>query len=138
MNTPRDYALAIVNLPVSRILLVQVNETTTALNNPSSDSIRNYASQSKNLQVELNSIRKLLVEFTRRPIDDDEIDLHARKCLNRVFRGLLAEKSRQEAIQKMCNYNGSATQNSGTRPTDDTPGGIRIRDILQKKIARCA
>lgn len=138
MNTPRDYAIAIANLPVSRILLVQVNETTTALNNPSFGSIRNYASQVKNLQAELDSIRRLLVEFTRRPIDNDEIDLHARKCLNCVFRGLLAEKARQEAIQKMRNYNSSSAQDSGASPADDTSGSIRIRNILQQKIARCA
>lgn len=137
-NTPRDYAVAVAKLPVSKILLVQVDETTTALNNPPFSSIRSYASQSKNLQADINSIQKLLVEFTRRPIDDDAINFHAHKCLNSVFRGLLAEKAGQEAIQKMRNYNRSAAQNSGTCPTYDTSGGICIRDVLQKKITRCA
>lgn len=137
MNTPRDYVLAISKLPVSKILIVEANERTTCINNPSLLSIRNYVAGVKNIQLELRTIQSIMIQFTQRPIDDDEVQVHVHKCLNSVFRGLLAEKTRQEAVQKMRNYNSSATQNSGTSPTYDTPGGIRIRDILQKKIARC-
>jgi hypothetical protein len=138
MNTPRDYVLAISKLPVSKILIVEANERTTCINNPSLLSIRNYVAGVKNIQLELRTIQSIMIQFTRGPIDDDEVQVHVHKCLNSVFRGLLAEKTRQEAVQKMRNYHGSTAQNSSTRPTNNTPRSVCIRDILQKKIAGCA
>lgn len=65
----------------------------------------------------------------------EEGKAHTISALNQVFKALLAEKARQETIEKMCNDYRTDTQHGSTRPTNDATGRIRIRDILQQKIA---
>lgn len=133
-----EYITTLRSSPLSKILLVEVDEMTTCINNPSSTTIREYAASVKNMSDELRFVQDLMVRLTKKPFEEKFVTDHAVVCLNRVFRGLLAEKTRQEAVQKMRNYNCCCTQDSSTCPTHNTARRVSIRDILKKKIARCA
>jgi hypothetical protein len=81
---------------------------------------------------QLAHYQTLMLYYTIHPEEAREDTICA---LNQIFKALLAEKARQEAIEKMCYDYSPHTQHGGTRPTNDPSRRIRIRDILQQKIA---
>ena len=88
------------------------------------------------LQDELERIQGLMLESTIHPHENPEQQQVNVACQNRLFKALLTEKARQEAIQQMSQNNSSASKDSGTGPTDDTPRSIRIRHILEQEVSR--
>lgn len=88
------------------------------------------------LQDELKRIQGLMLQSTIHPHQNPEQHQVNVACQNRLFKALLAEKARQEAIEQMSQNNSSASKDSGTSPTDDTPRSIRIRHILEQEVSR--
>lgn len=87
--------------------------------------------QRGSLQHELYTVQQSMVLETSMGRMTKERTL----ALNQIFKVLLAEKARQEAVQNVRQDNGSASQDSSSRPADNTPGRVRIGDILKNQIA---
>jgi len=89
------------------------------------------------LETELVRIQSLMLQETMTPVTD--ADEHKMKitCLNQVFKALLAEKARQKIVQQVRDDNRGTPENSSTGPADNTPGRVRVRDILQQQITWC-
>jgi tRNA G37 N-methylase TrmD len=59
------------------------------------------------------------------------------KRYDQMFKALLAEKARQEVLNKMSNYNSRNTEDAGARKADDTGSSIGVGDILKQEVAGC-
>jgi hypothetical protein len=88
------------------------------------------------LDYQISHYQELMAYYTLHPEETKEEQNLTIGVLNQVFKALLAEKARQETIEKMCNDYSTSTQHSSTRPTYDASGCISVRNILQEKIAR--
>ena len=85
----------------------------------------------------IQNCRHLLILAHKHPYYDKDAQDRNVKQLTQMFKRLLAQKSREEAIQNICNNYGSNTEDTRAGKTDDPRPRICIRDILKKKIARC-
>lgn len=81
--------------------------------------------------------RHMLLIAHKFPASEKDEQKRQVKHLTKRFRMMLAEKARQEAIHKVSDNKGSNAQNASTSQADNARPCIRVRDILQKKIARC-
>lgn len=88
------------------------------------------------LDYQISRYQELMAYYTLHPEETKEEQQLTISVLNQTFKALLAEKARQEAIEKMCNDYSTSAQHSSTRPTYDASGCISVGNILQQKVAR--
>jgi hypothetical protein len=84
------------------------------------------------LDAEIKKTIHSLVWLTKNPIGASKEE-NATNILRytQIFKGLLAEKARQETVQEMSEHNRRNAENACTCPTDDPCPRISIGDILQ-------
>lgn len=87
------------------------------------------------LNRDLDIIRQVLIAQHRYPEGDKFEQQREIKSLTKSFQALLHAKSAQERIQEIGDDYCSSSENCGSSPADNTPRGIRIGDILKKKIS---
>lgn len=85
------------------------------------------------LQVEIGRVNTCLVDAEN---DRKKDHVYQVKQLTQIFRALLTEKARQEAVNEMSNHNGGNPENTGPRPADNASTGVRVRNILKQKVTR--
>ena len=78
------------------------------------------------IDIELNRIQGVMVEVTK------SRSYERVGNLTQMFQSLLAEKARDEAINKMRDHNRRNAQNAGASPAHDTGAGVGIGNILKK------
>jgi superfamily II RNA helicase len=84
------------------------------------------------LSVEIDRIVACLVDAENDRKKDHVFQV---KQFTQILRALLTEKARQETVNQVSNDNRSRTQDTSASPADNTSTGIRIRNILEQKIA---
>lgn len=100
-------------------------------------SYKNVVSMEIDINRRIQSYQRMLVLAHKHPLPEKTAQQYQIKKLTLKFKLLLAQKARQEAIDKVCNDNSSNTQNSSASQTDNTRPRISIRDILKKKVTGC-
>ena len=83
------------------------------------------------LDEELKRIREVMVGNLKNPEEDAAKQRETVIRLNQLFKVLLAEKARQDALKQVGNDNSSNTQDTSTRVAHDPRPRIRIWNILQ-------
>lgn len=87
------------------------------------------------LDEELAQVRRVLVGLHRYhhfAVSDKQARI---KRYDQMFKALLAEKARQEVLNQMRNHKTSDTKDASTREADNTGSGVRVGNVLKKKIA---
>jgi hypothetical protein len=75
-----------------------------------------------------------MIEATRHPNPDKEQQRASIAKLNRIFKALLAEKTRQEVVQEVRDDNAGNPENSSTRPAHNPTRSVGIWNVLKEKI----
>ena len=89
----------------------------------------------KDLHQELAHVRKVLVGLHNYHIFPAAERQKRVKRYDQMFKALLAEKARQEILNKMGDHNRCDTENTGTGKADDTGSGVGVGNILKEEIA---
>lgn len=87
------------------------------------------------IERRIQNYQRLMIVAHKYPHPDKDEQIRQIKQLTRVFKQLLAEKARQEAIHDICDDDGCYTKDTSSSETDDSRPRICIRDILKKKVA---
>jgi len=86
------------------------------------------------LEAELKRTREYMVGSTVHPLADKERQTQYVAQMNQVFRALLAEKARQELVQKVREDDRRRAEDARARVANNAPRGVRIRNILQQNV----
>jgi hypothetical protein len=89
----------------------------------------------KDLHEEIALVRRVLVGLHRYhhfTVSDKQERI---KRYDQMFKALLAEKARQEVLNQMRNHKTSDTKDASTGEADNTGSGVRVGNVLKKKIA---
>jgi hypothetical protein len=86
------------------------------------------------LEAELKRTREYMVGSTVHPIADKEKQTQYVAQMNQVFRALLAEKARQELVEKVREDDRRRAEDARARVADNAPRGVRIRNILKQDV----
>jgi hypothetical protein len=89
----------------------------------------------KDLQQELALVRRVLVglhNYHHFPVGEQQKRI---KRYDQMFKALLAEKARQEVLNKMCDHNRRNTEDTGARKADDTGSSVCVGNILKEEVA---
>lgn len=84
---------------------------------------------------EIKHIRKVLVGLHNYHLLTPEVQQNRVKKYDQMFKALLTEKARQEALKKMGNYNCSNTENASASKADDAGSSVGVGDILKEHVA---
>jgi len=86
------------------------------------------------LEAELKQTRTYMLDSTSHPLADKEKQVQYVAQMNQVFRALLAEKARQELVQKVRDDDRRRAEDARARVADNAPRGVRIRNILKQDV----
>jgi hypothetical protein len=86
------------------------------------------------LEAELRQTRAYMLDSTSRPLADKEKQVQYVAQMNQVFRALLAEKARQELVEKVREDDRRRAEDARARVTNNAPRGVRIRNILKQDV----
>jgi hypothetical protein len=86
------------------------------------------------LEAELKRTREYMVGSTVHPLADKEKQTQYVAQMNQVFRALLAEKARQELVEKVREDDRRRAEDARARVTDNAPRSVRIRNILKQDV----
>lgn len=89
----------------------------------------------KDLEHELKHVRNVLVGLHNYHLLAPEVHQKRVRRYDQMFKALLTEKARQEALKKMSNDNPGNTENTGASKTDDAGSGVGVGDILKEQVA---
>jgi len=88
----------------------------------------------KDIDYEIRHVRMVLVGLHRYHHFTAQEHQKRVKRYDQMFKALLAEKARQEALKKMSNHNCGNTEDTGASKTDDTGSGVGVGDILKEQV----
>jgi len=86
------------------------------------------------LEAELKRTREYMVGSTVHPLADKERQTQYVAQMNQVFRALLAEKARQELVQKVREDDRRRAEDARARVANNAPRCVRIRNILKQDV----
>jgi hypothetical protein len=102
------------------------------------DDLRDYIYEVvtyKDLQQELALVRRVLVglhNYHHFPAGEQQKRI---KRYDQMFKALLAEKARQEVLNKMRNHHCRNTEDTSARKADDAGSSVGVGDILKEEVA---
>ena len=85
------------------------------------------------LDTELDLVRKVLINLHKSQPPRHEYQKRVKRY-DQMFKALLTEKARQEALKKMSNHNCSNTENASTSKADDAGSSVGVGDILKEQV----
>lgn len=85
------------------------------------------------LDTELKVVRTVLVNLHKSQQPREEYQKRVKRY-DQMFKALLTEKARQEALKKMGNHNSGNTENASPRKTDDAGTSVGVGDILKEQV----
>jgi hypothetical protein len=85
------------------------------------------------LDSELNIVRNVLVNLHKSQPPKQEYQKRIKRY-DQMFKALLAEKARQEALKKMGNHNCGNAENASPGKADDTGSSVGVGDILKEEV----
>ena len=89
----------------------------------------------KDLHEEIAHVRRVLVglhNYHHFPAGEQQKRI---KRYDQMFKALLAEKARQEVLNKMCDHNRRNAEDTSTGKADDTGSSVGVGDILKEEVA---
>ncbi len=89
----------------------------------------------KDLHEEIALVRRVLVglhNYHHFPAGEQQKRI---KRYDRMFKALLAEKARQEVLNKMRDHNRCNAENAGAGKADNTGSSVGVGDILKQEVA---
>lgn len=98
------------------------------------DYVRNVVTY-MDIDEELAQVRRVLVglhKYHHFAVNDQQARI---KRYDQMFKALLAEKARQEVLNKMSNHKTSDTKDARAGEADNTRPRVRVGNVLKKKIA---
>jgi hypothetical protein len=88
----------------------------------------------KDIDFELRHIRMVLVGLHRYHHFTPQEHQKRVKRYDQMFKALLTEKARQEALKKMGQYDGGYTENASPSKADDAGTSVGVGDILKEQV----
>jgi hypothetical protein len=86
------------------------------------------------LDAELKHVRGALVHLHKSRLLPQTYRMRVKRY-DQMFKALLTEKARQEALKKMSNHNRGNTENASPGKADDAGTSVGVGDILKEQVA---